>query len=141
MARKKNSSISGRFSHFLDELKKNNKINQLEVSRRIGIKPNYLSEIKAGRAKNPKDWVLEKIEVEFGYRKEWLRSGEEPMMIESPAEIAYTESEQIAELKKELERKNRMIDYLLKKSDPLEDSEDCLDDGVISDIRDYPKKK
>lgn len=55
-------------------------LTQTKFSRAIGISPSFLSELESGKTK-PSMPILFAIEYKFGYRYEWILTGDEPLYL------------------------------------------------------------
>lgn len=65
----------------IKQIRKANKLTQVEFGEKIGVKGNTVTNYEAG-LRTPTDAVILSICREFGVNEEWLREGKEPMYIE-----------------------------------------------------------
>jgi transcriptional regulator with XRE-family HTH domain len=75
-----------------DRLKKLRKIfglTQQEMADKINLSRNFIAQIEMG-VKEPSDRTISDICEKFDVREEWLRTGEEPMLVELPPEDEAT---------------------------------------------------
>lgn len=73
----------------LKELRKILGLTQQEMADKIGVKRNTIATYESGKV-DPSSRTLADICKEFGVREEWLRTGEEPMLVELPPEDEAT---------------------------------------------------
>lgn len=69
----------------LKELRKILGLTQQEMADKIGVKRNTIATYESGKV-DPSSRTLADICKEFGVREEWLRTGEDPMLVELPPE-------------------------------------------------------
>jgi transcriptional regulator with XRE-family HTH domain len=69
----------------LKELRKILGLTQQELADKIGVKRNTIATYESGKA-DPSSRTLADICEKFDVREEWLRTGEEPMLVELPPE-------------------------------------------------------
>lgn len=88
----------------IKQIRRDNKLTQVEFGKRIGVKGNTITNYETG-LRTPTDAVILSICREFGISEDWLRTGKEPMKV-SPsgklsaylAEIAHGNDEFIQDL-------------------------------------------
>lgn len=73
----------------LKELRKILGLTQQEMADKIGVKRNTIATYESGKV-DPSSRTLADICKEFGVREEWLRTGEDPMLVELPPEDEAT---------------------------------------------------
>lgn len=64
-------------------LRQHLKLSQTEFGAKVGVKQGSISAWESG-GKSPSGAAIVSICQTFGVREEWLRTGEEPMMIQRP---------------------------------------------------------
>lgn len=64
-------------------LRQHLKLSQAEFGAKVGVKQGSISAWESG-GKSPSGAAIVSICQTFGVREEWLRTGEEPMMIQRP---------------------------------------------------------
>lgn len=62
----------------IKQIRKENKLTQVEFGEKIGVKGNTITNYETG-LRNPTDAVILSICREFGINEDWLRNGTEPM--------------------------------------------------------------
>lgn len=62
----------------ITQIRNKNGLSQLSFSRVIGISRSFLSELESGLTK-PSMPILLSIEYKFGFRHEWILTGDEPI--------------------------------------------------------------
>ncbi|NIP39646.1 MAG: helix-turn-helix transcriptional regulator [Candidatus Dadabacteria bacterium] len=77
-------------------------LTQHEFSKRIGISPNYLSELETGKAK-PSKPVLLALEHKFGVSYDWLVKGKGPESVQIDNKLNTEEREILSILRKNRE--------------------------------------
>lgn len=61
----------------IKEIRKDNKMTQVEFGEKIGVKGNTITNYESG-LRNPTDAVIKSICREFGINEEWIRNGTPP---------------------------------------------------------------
>ncbi len=69
----------------LKELRKFLGLTQQEMADKIGVKRNTIATYESGKV-DPSSRTIADICEKFDVREEWLRTGEEPMLVELPPE-------------------------------------------------------
>ena len=69
----------------LKELRKILGLTQQEMADKIGVKRNTIATYESGKV-DPSSRTIADICEKFDVREEWLRTGEEPMLVELPPE-------------------------------------------------------
>ena len=72
----------------IKQIRKDNKLTQVEFGERIGVKGNTVTNYETG-LRNPTDAVILAICREFGINKDWLLTGEGEMKIEDCKDNRY----------------------------------------------------
>ena len=73
----------------LKELRKILGLTQQEMADKIGVKRNTIATYESGKV-DPSSRTIADICEKFDVRKEWLRTGEKPMLVELPPEDEAT---------------------------------------------------
>lgn len=73
----------------LKELRKILGLTQQEMADKIGVKRNTIATYESGKV-DPSSRTIADICEKFDVREEWLRTGEEPMLVELPPEDEAT---------------------------------------------------
>ncbi len=69
------------------KIRKDNELTMKQFGDRIGITRSSVSLLESGK-NNPSEQTIRLICQEFNVRKEWLRTGEEPMTADSDLEFS-----------------------------------------------------
>ncbi len=86
----------------IKSIRSKHSLTQLEFAKRIGISPNYLSELETGKAK-PSKPVLLALEHRYGVSYDWLTSGKGPESVEIENNLNSEEKEILSILRKNRE--------------------------------------
>lgn len=120
----------------IKQIRKDNKLTQVEFGERIGVKGNTITNYENG-LRNPTDAVIKAICREFGVNDDWIRNGKGDM-------YDVPEDETAAVVSDLLEESNPFYDIIIsimKSYKKLDDKSQAALNALIQELLDNMKKR
>lgn len=120
----------------IKQIRKDNKLTQVEFGERIGVKGNTVTNYETG-LRNPTDAVILSICREFGVNKDWLLTGKGDMYDAPEDEVAAV----VSDLLEECNPFYDIIISIMKSYKKLDDKSQAALNSLIQELMENMKRE